>query len=68
MSPVWPEDHVVTLRDEVALLEPVFVATGDPFFLVGALVRRFGPWPGERSPLVHGRGRRQVRLEPGRRQ
>ena len=34
-SPAWPVDHVVTLRDEVALLEPVFAAAGDPFFLVG---------------------------------
>ncbi|WP_372526592.1 alpha/beta fold hydrolase [Piscinibacter sp.] len=34
-SPSWPTDRVVTLRDEVALLEPVFAAAGDPFFLVG---------------------------------
>ena len=34
-SPAWPVDHVVTLRDEVALLEPVFAAAGNPFFLVG---------------------------------
>ena len=34
-SPAWPADRVVTLRDEVALLEPVFAAAGNPFFLVG---------------------------------
>jgi pimeloyl-ACP methyl ester carboxylesterase len=34
-SPAWPVDRVVTLRDEVALLEPVFAAAGNPFFLVG---------------------------------
>ena len=34
-SPVWPVDGVVTLHDEVALLESVFAAAGDPFFLVG---------------------------------
>lgn len=34
-SPAWPVDRVVALRDEVALLEPVFAAAGDPFFLVG---------------------------------
>jgi pimeloyl-ACP methyl ester carboxylesterase len=34
-SPEWPLNRVVTLRDEVALLEPVFAAAGDPFFLVG---------------------------------
>ena len=34
-SPAWPADRVVMLRDEVALLEPVFAAAGGPFFLVG---------------------------------
>ena len=34
-SPAWPADRVVALRDEVALLEPVFASAGDPFFLVG---------------------------------
>jgi pimeloyl-ACP methyl ester carboxylesterase len=34
-SPAWPADRVVTLSDEVALLEPVFAEAGDPFFLVG---------------------------------
>lgn len=34
-SPAWPADRVVMLRDEVALLEPVFAATGSPFFLIG---------------------------------
>jgi pimeloyl-ACP methyl ester carboxylesterase len=34
-SPAWPVDRVVTLGDEVALLEPVFAAAGNPFFLVG---------------------------------
>jgi len=34
-SPPWPTDRTVTLRDEVALLEPVFARAGDPFALVG---------------------------------
>ncbi|SCK54017.1 Pimeloyl-ACP methyl ester carboxylesterase [Variovorax sp. HW608] len=34
-SPAWPPNRRVTLRDEVALLEPVFAAAGHPFFLVG---------------------------------
>ena len=34
-GPAWPADHAVTLRDEVALLEPVFEAAGSPHFLVG---------------------------------
>ncbi|MGZ5251055.1 MAG: alpha/beta fold hydrolase [Caldimonas sp.] len=33
-SPAWPADRDVSLRDEVALLEPVFAAAGDPFSLV----------------------------------
>jgi pimeloyl-ACP methyl ester carboxylesterase len=33
-SPVWPTDRQVSLRDEVALLEPVFARAGDPFTLV----------------------------------
>lgn len=34
-SPPWPTGRKLVLRDEVALLEPVFAAAGDPFFLVG---------------------------------
>ena len=34
-SPAWPADRPVALRDEVALLEPVFARAGDPFALVG---------------------------------
>jgi len=34
-SPPWPTDRVVALRDEIALLEPVFEAAGDPLSLVG---------------------------------
>ena len=33
-SPAWPADRVVTLRDEVALLEPVFALAGSALFLV----------------------------------
>jgi pimeloyl-ACP methyl ester carboxylesterase len=33
-SPAWPTDRTVSLRDEVALLEPVFACAGDPFALV----------------------------------
>lgn len=34
-SPPWPTDRKVSLRDEVALLEPVFAHAGDRFALVG---------------------------------
>ena len=34
-SPPWPADRKLVLRDEVALLEPVFARAGDPFVLVG---------------------------------
>ena len=34
-SPAWPTDRPIWLRDEVALLEPVFARAGDPFALVG---------------------------------
>jgi len=34
-SPPWPDGRHVVLRDEVALLEPVFAGAGDPFTLVG---------------------------------
>ena len=34
-SPAWPADRVVTLHDEVALLQPVFARAGDPHALVG---------------------------------
>jgi pimeloyl-ACP methyl ester carboxylesterase len=33
-SPAWPTERPVWLRDEVALLEPVFASAGDPFALV----------------------------------
>lgn len=33
-SPAWPTDRLVSLQDEVALLEPVFVRAGDPYALV----------------------------------
>lgn len=34
-SPAWPTDRPVRLRDEAALLEPVFARAGEPFALVG---------------------------------
>ena len=34
-SPAWPADRELTLRDEVAFLEPVFAGAGDPVALVG---------------------------------
>jgi pimeloyl-ACP methyl ester carboxylesterase len=34
-SPAWPADRKVRLRDEAALLEPVFARAGEPFALVG---------------------------------
>jgi pimeloyl-ACP methyl ester carboxylesterase len=33
-SPAWPSDRTLSLRDEVALLEPVFARAGKPFLLV----------------------------------
>lgn len=34
-GPTWPADHPPALRDEVTLLEPVFVQAGTPFALIG---------------------------------
>lgn len=34
-SPEWPSDRTITLRDEVALLEPVLAEAGSPLALVG---------------------------------
>lgn len=34
-SPAWPEDREMYLDDQIALLEPVFDAAGEPFHLVG---------------------------------
>jgi pimeloyl-ACP methyl ester carboxylesterase len=34
-SPPWPSHRTVTLRDEAALVEPVFARAGEPFSLVG---------------------------------
>jgi pimeloyl-ACP methyl ester carboxylesterase len=34
-SPAWPTDRTVSLRDEAALLEPVFALAGEPFALIG---------------------------------
>ena len=34
-SPEWPSDRVITLRDEVALIEPVLAKAGAPLVLVG---------------------------------
>jgi pimeloyl-ACP methyl ester carboxylesterase len=34
-SPAWPTERSIRLRDEVALLEPVFARAGDAFSLVG---------------------------------
>lgn len=34
-SPAWPEDRLIRLSDEAALLEPVFARAGDPFMLIG---------------------------------
>ncbi|HET7765841.1 MAG TPA: alpha/beta hydrolase [Burkholderiales bacterium] len=33
-SPAWPADRPVSLKDEVALLEPVFARAGSPFAVV----------------------------------
>lgn len=34
-SPPWPSDRVISLRDEVALIEPVLTRAGSPLALVG---------------------------------
>jgi pimeloyl-ACP methyl ester carboxylesterase len=34
-SPEWPSDRVISLRDEVALIEPVLARVGAPLVLVG---------------------------------
>ena len=34
-SPQWPSDRVITLRDEVALVEPLLARAGSPLALVG---------------------------------
>lgn len=34
-SPEWPSDRVISLRDEVALIEPVLERAGSPLALVG---------------------------------
>ena len=34
-SPQWPSDRVISLRDEVALIEPVLARAGAPLALVG---------------------------------
>jgi pimeloyl-ACP methyl ester carboxylesterase len=34
-SPEWPSDRVITLRDEVAFIEPVLAKAGAPLTLVG---------------------------------
>lgn len=34
-SPEWPSDRVITLSDEVALIEPVLAAAGSPLTLIG---------------------------------
>ncbi|MDB5773714.1 MAG: hypothetical protein JWM42_4088 [Burkholderia sp.] len=34
-SPEWPSDRVISLRDEVALIEPVLTRAGDSLSLVG---------------------------------
>lgn len=52
-SPAWPQDRVVMLRDEVALLEPVFCAGGQPDVAGWPLIRRrsgAGGRPGDAPP------------------
>lgn len=34
-SPAWPQDRLIHLSDEAALLEPVFARAGDPLVLIG---------------------------------
>jgi pimeloyl-ACP methyl ester carboxylesterase len=61
-SPPWPAERQPTLTDEVALLEPVFEAAGEPVHLVG---HSYGGAVAARAALTYpGRFRSLVLIEP----
>jgi pimeloyl-ACP methyl ester carboxylesterase len=61
-GPAWPTEGAVTLADEVALLEPVLAAAGDPLVLVG---HSYGASVALMAALAHpGRVRAMVLYEP----
>lgn len=61
-SPGWPQGRVVSLADEVALLEPVLAMAGDPFSLVG---HSYGAAVALMAALAHpGRVRALALYEP----
>ena len=61
-SPPWPTNRKLVLRDEVALLEPVFERAGNPFVLVG---HSYGAAVALTAAIVHpGRVRALALYEP----
>jgi pimeloyl-ACP methyl ester carboxylesterase len=61
-SPPWPAEREPTLADEVALLEPVLEAAGEPVHLVG---HSYGGAVAARAALTYpGRFRSLVLIEP----
>ncbi len=61
-SPPWSAERELTLADEVALLEPVFEAAGEPLHLVG---HSYGGAVAVRAALTYpGRFRSLVLIEP----
>jgi pimeloyl-ACP methyl ester carboxylesterase len=61
-SPPWPSDRVISLRDEVALIEPVLAMAGAPVALVG---HSYGAAVALIAALAHpGRVRAMALYEP----
>jgi pimeloyl-ACP methyl ester carboxylesterase len=61
-SPEWPSERAITLRDEVALIEPVLAQAGAPLALVG---HSYGAAVALMAALAHpGRVRAMVLYEP----
>jgi pimeloyl-ACP methyl ester carboxylesterase len=61
-SPPWPADRQPSIADEVALLEPVFEAAGEPVHLIG---HSYGGAVAARAALTYpGRFRSLVLIEP----
>ena len=61
-SPQWPSDRIISLRDEVALIEPVLTRAGSPLALVG---HSYGAAVALIAALAHpGRVRAMALYEP----